>query len=237
MDELYRDTRRLIVECRNMHEALEHASTNRQLDPLASRSVAERFHETVNVVEGRGAELRRELIREPPSRRQVWKARLKDLDDQVSELRAFESTCASKLRSIAREQQMRDDLLQRRHARLNPSDGHSYSVAMHDGVGSATLRAAEEAGRLDHSGSVVGNIINTGRDALTSLTAQKERLHGARRKVLDVLHQIGVDRQIIARIERRERSDMILVYGLMIAMLILLGLAVLWKYHRRRLVA
>lgn len=96
------------------------------------------------------------------------------------------------------------------------------------------MDAGEEARRLDDSTNIAGNILGTGRNALNTLMAQRERLRGARKKMLDVLHQIGVDRALIARIERRERSDLILMYALMIGMLALLGLAVLWKHYWRK---
>lgn len=229
MDELFRNTRRLIFESRNLLETLESASTNTHLDPMASSAVAESFRDNLVKLSTNGADLRRQVSGEPPSRRQVWKARLRDLDDQIAELRAGESRCANRFRKIAREKQMREELFQRRHGTTNIIIG-----GMDGSASGGTFRAGEEARRLDQSGSVVGNILNSGRDTLQSLTNQRDRLHGARKKMLDVLHQIGVDRHIIARIERRERSDMILAYGLMAAMLVLLGLAVLWKYHRRR---
>lgn len=97
------------------------------------------------------------------------------------------------------------------------------------------MDAASEARVLDNSGSVVGSILNTGKHTLSSLAKQRDTLRSARKKMLDVLHQAGVDRRIIARIERREVNDMILVYALMAGLLVLLGLAVMWKYHRRRL--
>lgn len=224
MDELHRETRRLMLQTRNLAETLESASTNSHLDPAASSPVTESFHENVSKLLSNASELRRQVTAEPPSRRQVWKARLRDLDDQISELRAIEARCTTRLRGIARERQMRDELLRRRQ-----HDGNTVIGGMDGGY-----RAADEATRLDQSSSVAGNAMGAGRETLVSLAQQRDRLRGVRKKMLDVLHQAGVDRTIIARIERREYSDMLLVYGFMVIMLILLGLAVAWKYHRRR---
>lgn len=226
MDELHRETRRLILESRNLLEALESACTNTQLDPAASSPVRETFRENVTKLTTNATSLRRQVTTEPPSRRQVWKARLRDLDDQISELRSSEAQCLNKFRKNAAERQMRDELLQRRDGKATVIHGME-----------AGYRAGEEAKRLDDSTGLTSNILGTGRDTLQALFQQKDRLRGAKKKVLDVLHQIGVDRQIIARIERREYSDMLLVYGLMVVMLILLALAVAWKYHRRRIAA
>lgn len=228
MDQQFLEARRLIVDCRNMLETLESASTNVQLDPAASSPVAQSFQQSLSQLNSVGHELRRQMTSEPPSRRQVWKARLRDLDDQIAELRSGEARCAMRLRHIAREKQMRDDLLQRR-PQMTPNGTHaSHSTVI------GLMDAGEEARRLDDSTNIAGNILGTGRNALNSLMSQREKLRGARKKMLDVLHQIGVDRALIARIERRERSDLILMYALMIGMLGLLGLAVLWKHYWRK---
>lgn len=229
MQELYKETRGIIRDSRNMLETLECASTNTQLDPEASSSVVQTFNTNIIKLTQNATDLRRNLNREPPSRRQVWKARLHDLEDQISELRAGESRCMNKFRYIIREKQMRDDLLQRRHQ-------HSTSMGAQNGnnVVISGMGEVENTKRLDDSTGIVGNIVGMGKDTLENLLQQKERMRGTRKKVLDILNSIGIDRQIITRIERRERSDMILMYALTLCMLLILGLAVIWKYHRRR---
>lgn len=222
MESLHRDTRRIILEARNQLEALEAASQNMSLDPTASSAVVTAFRDNVRLLSTHSSSLRALLTAEPPSRREVWKARLRDLDDQIAELGMGDARCAQRFRRIDAERRMRDELFNRR-------EGKTYG-------GDSVLRMglAEEHGRLDRSGNVMSGIMRTGRAAMGGLMEQGERMRGVKRKMLDVMNGIGVDRQIIASIERREWSDTVLVYALMIGLLLLLGVAVLWKYHRRR---
>lgn len=232
MDQLHRDTRRVLLEARNQLEALEAASNNTQLDPAASSAVATAFRDNVMLLGSNASSLRSLISSEPPSRREVWKARLRDLDDQIAELRAGDSRCSSRFRKIQSEKIMREELFQRR-----PGGG---APGMRKGApgfqgGDAVLRMtmADEHRSLDNSNSIVSNIMGTGRGAMQALVDQKGKLRQAKTKMLDVLNQIGVDRQIIASIERREYSDTLLAYGLMTTLLVLLGLVVIWMYYRK----
>lgn len=217
MDVLYRDTRKLLVEARNLLETLESASCNHQLDPAASSPVLHTFTQTLTSLTSNARTLRTQLGNEPPSRRQVWKAKLRDLDDQLTELRAGQQRCQSKLRGIERANEMRRDLLEQ-------GGGHTAIRLMGE---------ADEGRRLDHSASLAGGILETGRDTFSRLVDQRGRLRGARKKVLDVLHQVGLDQRLVKRIERRDRADLILVYSLMVALLLCLAIAVAFKYYRK----
>lgn len=229
MEQLHRDTRRIILETRNQLEALEAASANTQLDPVASATVADAFRSNVVTLSTNAQSLRSLITKEPPSRREVWKAKLRALEEQITELRAGDARCAVRFRKIQTEQMMRDELFQRRPN----NDG---TVKPGNGQGDAVLRMslADEHRTLENSDNVVSNILVTGKTALQSLVDQRGKLRQAKTKMYDVLNQIGVDRKIIQSIERRQYSDTILVYSLMVVMLVLLGLAVMYKYHRKR---
>lgn len=228
MDELHRETRRVILEARNQLEALEAASGNTQLDPAASALVAASFRDNVQLLGRNTAALRAMLTTQSVSKREVWKARLRDLDDQAAELRAGDARCSMRFRSIEREQSMREELLQRRGGAVRRADG----VAPGDTV--LRMGAVEEGKSLQNSTNMVGSMMESGQQALQGLMEQRNRLRRAKTKMLDVLNQMGVDRRIIASIERREYSDTLLVYGLMAGILVLLGLAVVWKHHRKK---
>lgn len=232
MDQLHRDTRRIILEARNQLEALEAASNNTQLDPAASSAVATAFRDNVMLLGSNASSLRSLISSEPPSRREVWKARLRDLDDQIAELRAGDARCSSSFRKIQSEKTMREELFQRRPGGGAPGT-RKGTPGMQGGDAVLRMSLADEHRSLDNSKSMVSNILGTGRGALQALVDQRGTLRQAKTKMLDVMNQIGVDRQIIASIERREYSDTLLAYGLMTALLVLLGLAVIWKYHRQ----
>lgn len=203
-----------------MLETLESASCNAHLDPAASSSVLEQFTEHLAKLSANADGLRRHAAAELPSRRQVWKARVRDVEDQIGELQSGQARCAAKLRLIQRDNAMRRELLQR-HTSISMASPTAES------------RVADESKRMDSSTSMAGSILATGKDTLRSLVGQRDTLRGTRRKVLDVLNQAGIDQGIIRRIERRDRADMLLVYALMALLLVCLGLAVAWKYYRK----
>lgn len=227
MEALHLETRRLLVTTRNQLEALESASTNPSLDPTASSAVISSFRSNVILLGTKCSELRSLLRNEGGGRKELWRARLNDLDDQIGELRAGDIRCTSRFRRITSERMMREELFQRRN------HGHGGG-----GGGDTILKMGglvEEGKSLERSGNMMGGILGTGRSALRGLVEQREKLGGVKRKMMGVMKSMGVDRKIIARIERREMSDRILVYGCMFGILLLLLIALLWKHHRREI--
>lgn len=228
MEQLHRETRRILVASRTQLETLEAACANTELHPAASAAVSTSFRENVMRLGANASSLRRLVSGEPPSRREVWRARLRDLEEQVGELRAGEARCAMRFRRLENERVMREELLRRRGLHHGGGGGGGDAV-----IGMRT-GAQENSGALERSANVVTGILETGQGAMERLMGQKGRLRKVKRRMLDVMNGIGVDRRIIASIERREYSDVMLLYGLMLVMVVLLGMAVLWKYERKK---
>lgn len=227
MEQEYREIRRVMIESQNLLETLESASRNGNLHPAAWEPLLGTFSQNIKQLSDHASSLRTQLNSEPQTRRQVWRARLTSTDEHILELRNGYNRCATRLKTTLRDRAMREELLQRRNPSSSLSSSRETIISGMD--------VAVESRILDQSSSLVGTILQNGRQTLFSLTQQRDSLHSARRKLLDVLHQSGIDRRIIERIERRGSNDMILVYALMTLLLIFLGIAVFWKYHRRRL--
>lgn len=210
MEAAHSETRRLLVTARSQLEALEHA-TSRGLDPAASDAVLAAYRASLGQLAAAT-----ERLRSQAGRRAVWVARVSDLDDQLVELRAADERIVAAFRQIARDQ-----LLVRA-----PSRGGDVKIAM---------GPVDEARSLESSSERASSILSTGSAALAALLDQRTRLKGARTRMLDVLHGLGVDRQLITRIVRREASDRKLLYACMAALLLIL-LAAVWlkSYLRRR---
>ena len=221
MEPMHRETRRVLLEARNQLEALESASAKRSLDPEASAHIVSSFRSNVQLVVSNASALRTMLSSTPLSRREVWQARLRDLDDQVTELREGDARCSRRFRAIQSEARMREELFQRRPQGVAPGDAV---------IG---LGPEEERKSLQNSEAGVVGIMATGRGALQGLLDQRSRLKGAKTKMLNIMNQIGVDRKLIAKIERRDYSDAILVYTLMVVILLLLLIAAIFKHHYR----
>lgn len=218
MEALHRETRRVLMEARNQLEALEAASANRALHPAASAGVAAALRGSVAVLSANGGALRRLLGGEAPARREVWHARLADLDDQVRELVGGERRCAERLRATAGEVRLREELLRKR-----PGGGGDVVLGMGPAGG------ADEARALGRAASGVRDVLATGRGAMQRLVEQRARLKGARTRMMDVMHRTELGRRVLVRIERHNYEDTLLVYSLMGALLLVLFLAVLWK--------
>lgn len=214
MEAAHSETRRLLVTARSQLEALEHA-TSRGLDPAASDAVLSAYRASLGQLAAATDRLRSQA-----GRRAVWVARVSDLDDQLAELRAADERIVVAFRQIARDQ-----LLMRAPSRTGAGAG---DVAL-------AMGPVDEARSLESSSERASSILSTGSAALAALLDQRTRLKGARTRMLDVLHGLGVDRQLITRIERREASDRKLLYACMAALLLVL-LAAVWlkSYLRRR---
>jgi hypothetical protein len=181
-------------------------------------------------------------MREPPARRHVWRARIGDFDDQLAELRTDDARVANRFRAIATEASVREELFQRRTAGaargdavigFGPDGGGAGGGGYGGDGGRTSLGAAAEHRSLTSSHAGVSGILATGASALDALVAQRIRLKGARRKVMDVMNTTDTGRRLIAQIERRDNRDMILLYALMLCILLLMGAAVVYKHSRR----
>lgn len=209
MEAAHSETRRLLVSARSQLEALEHA-TSRGLDPAASDAVLAGFRSSVTALAGAT-----ERLRALAGRRSVWVARVGDLDDQLVELRAADARVVAEFKRISREQLL-----------MGSGGGGRGDVAI-------AMGPVDEARSLESSSDRVAGILSTGSAALSALLDQRTRLKGARTKMLDVLNGLGVDRQIIARIERRDQADRILLYICMAVLLLVLFAAVWLKSYLR----
>lgn len=202
MEGAHAETRRLLVDARAQLEALEDAS-GRGLDPAASDAVLAAFRSSV-----RSLAEANERLRSQAGRRPLWQARVHDMDEQVAELRAADARIVASFRRIRREM-----LAAAPGARAHAAD---VSIA---------LGPIDEARSLDRASTGAAGILAGGTAALNSLLSQRRRLKGAKTRMLDVMNQIGVDRKIIAQIERRDNADKLILYACMALLLLILFVA------------
>mmetsp|Transcript_25524 Transcript_25524/g.33229 ORF Transcript_25524/g.33229 Transcript_25524/m.33229 type:complete len:205 (+) Transcript_25524:49-663(+) len=88
----------------------------------------------------------------------------------------------------------------------------------------------DESQSLNRSANVMSNLIDTAGASFAELVAQRERMKGTQRKVLDMLTTLGVSSSTIRVIERRNVIDRVIVFGGMIVTLIFLFF--LWRWVR-----
>jgi len=211
-----------LLQARTQLEALEHA-TSKGLDPVASEAVLFGFRRTLVDLAGSTDRLRL-LVPSTNNNKgggAVWAARVRDLEDQLVELRGLDSRISEKFRQLRRE-----------HLIVPPSRG---DAVLNMGMGNNAMTAAEESGKLDRSGEGASGILATGTATLAALMDQKRRLKTAKTRMLDVLHGMGMDKKIIAKIERRQDSDRIFLMAIC-TLLILALFAAGWlkRYWKSR---
>jgi Golgi SNAP receptor complex protein 2 len=99
-------------------------------------------------------------------------------------------------------QREREELLTRRRRRRDVGMGDAES-AMQD--------LAEESTSLGTSQNLVGDLIMSGQAQLNSLIDQRRRMRGVKKMVLNIGNTLGLSRQTMRMIERRDENDMYLV--------------------------
>lgn len=201
MEPLFKDAQRLLTEARNQREALEASGA---LASAATASLRAAFSSNVEELAGLSTSLAALLRSTPAARREHSRRQLRRLDGDVADLRESYRRVAARAAAAAGEEDMR-------------------AVTMEMGMD-------HERGALDRSEGATDALLATGRGALEALIAQRQRLKGTRRRVLDAAHALGVSQKLIARIERRDRMDALLVYaGIGVTVLLVI---LLWWWKR-----
>lgn len=226
MDEQHRAVRRILLEARAQLETLEAAAANASLHPAASVDLRAAFQANLAALGAGAAGMRSALAATPPERRADWRARVAALEDEAGELAAADARLGALLRGRADDAGVREELLRRR-------GGGDAVIGIGVGPAPGVDGVLDEGRRLEGSGNGVSQMLATGTGALEALVSQRVRLKGARRKVMDVMNTMDAGRRLIAQIERRDRRDTLLMYACMAGILLLLGIAVLFKHHRR----
>jgi hypothetical protein len=86
-----------------------------------------------------------------------------------------------------------------------------------------------EGASLTSSQNMVSGYINLGRDTLAELTAQRGRLKGIHRRVLDIMNYLGISHGIMKTVEGRDMVDKWITYGGMVFITVLL--VTIWYYR------
>ncbi|KAK1864201.1 hypothetical protein I4F81_006751 [Pyropia yezoensis] len=233
MEPLFKDAQRLLTEARNQREALEASGA---LASAATASLRAAFSSNVEELAGLSTSLAALLRSTPAARREHSRRQLRRLDGDVADLRESYRRVAARAAAAAGEEDMRAELLQRRggSGAVGGVGGGAGAAGGSRTRGDAAVTMEmgmdHERGALDRSEGATDALLATGRGALEALIAQRQRLKGTRRRVLDAAHALGVSQKLIARIERRDRMDALLVYaGIGVTVLLVI---LLWWWKR-----
>ena len=97
----------------------------------------------------------------------------------------------------------REQLLRRRRKRRNGGNGDEQEL----------LDLAEEHSSLGNSQMMVGDLLSSGQAQLSALVEQRSRMRSVKRLVGRMGQRLGVTRQTMGNIAKRDRVDQGLVFG------------------------
>ncbi|PSC73478.1 Qb-SNARE Bos1 Membrin family [Micractinium conductrix] len=221
---VHTQAKKLILTIRAGLERLETAEQNSRA--IVPTGLSAELQQQVQQLQRLSGELdavwRMQSLREPPSKRDVWKRKVEQVAEETDALAAGLQRFTHRQQRRHAEERQRQELLERRHGGGGPLGG---------GLGGmeAEVKAARH---VTNSKRVLEEAYETGVDIVGAMSGQRERLKATHRKVLDVLNTIGLSDSLLRLVERRHRLDKLLVYGGMLGTLLVVA-GVYWLVKLR----
>lgn len=152
--------------------------------------------------------------KEPKAKKDDYRRRVQHLRSTFSHLKSLADNLATRIGG----EELKKNLL---FGPPRPDSGHDSDIA---------LELAEN-GSLSRSSQYVNEYLNIGKETLSELISQRERLKGIQRKALDMMNYLGISGNLLKSVEMRDNVDKWIVYTGMA--IILLVLYIIWKYVRK----
>eukprot|EP01031_Cornospumella_fuschlensis_P038202 gene38202-46420_t len=165
------------------------------------------------------------------------------IDSCLERLRHFQESLSQMEKLADKEPKVKKDDYRRRIQHLRSTYAHLKSladnIAMKYGDHRSLLFAGQdgrknisqddfelelaESGSLARSSQSLNEYIAIGRETLSELISQRERLKGIQRKAIDMLNYLGISGNMLKGVEKRDAVDRIIVFaGMAIILLVLL---------------
>jgi len=150
----------------------------------------------------------------PTSGPHVQRQRVQGIDNECRALRrSFDSAAARRRDRLQRQELLASASSVRARGRHGAGSG-DVAVDVESQRNAAEQEAeARAAGSVARSHAVLDEIFGQGAAVLTSLSSQRDRLKRAQRRMLDVLHAIGLSESLLIQAERRMKTDRAMVYA------------------------
>lgn len=212
LDSLYRDGMRRKAELEELFQKFEASpdpnkdiATQQRLSFLAKEftSVTQRLENGAQQLKG--------------PQRTIWERKTGRLADDAAALTRSLDQRLGRLFRVQKEEEHRNALFGDRGSNKKSDDDPTQDLA-------------REHRKLQESGYMLDNVLEQGRDVLRSIGVQNKTLKNTRRKLMDAANVMGLAQSLVNVIQRRQNMDKVIVYGLMVAALLLLfGLYYLFK--------
>jgi golgi SNAP receptor complex member 2 len=146
------------------------------------------------------------------------KTRRADMKRRVNHLRSAYDNVVTSLENFDRRRYQKDYSLQK-HELFGKYSNVDPEIA--------DLEIAENSS-LSNSNAMMNDYLHTGRETLSELLSQKERLKNVQTKVLDILNLLGISNSIMRAVEKRDVFDKYLVIGGMVLTLLVLAFVIFY---------
>jgi Golgi SNAP receptor complex protein 2 len=188
----------------------------------SSQQAELRLHQTLESLGRACAEMDQAANTEPGSRRDMWRARVRGLQDELAVLRtaftrAQRQNPHSSLSEQAASAAIRSQLFEGRSTQPSTLSAVDSFARQHDS--------------LTRSNRFVDELAVMGSSALDSLRAQRSTLKGAHRKALDMANTLGMSNALMRIIGREDQVNAWITYGCMLFTVIVV--LALWWFWRR----
>jgi hypothetical protein len=154
------------------------------------------------------------LAKEPRSKIDDYRRRLAHLKSSAQHIKLSLDNCGRKYNYYSN--------LAKRKAEL---------MGGRQGRGDDVVLEMAENGSLSRSSQMIGEYLSIGKETLSELGGQRERLKAVQRRVLDMFNYLGLSSTLMKGIENREYVDKLIVFGGMFVVLIIL--LVVYFYLRK----
>ncbi|CAD7698154.1 unnamed protein product [Ostreobium quekettii] len=205
---LYSQAKRLTIALREGLDRLESTevaggSTSAQMQVLRAKFAD--LQRTSNEVD---SVWRMHVLRESHNSRDLWKRKVEQVAEDMDSIRMALDRFGAREDRRARERQEREELLMRRQ------EGAAVAVQMDT--------EAQLMGSVQRSKTVLQEAIDMGTNILETMTSNREVLKRAQKRMLDMLNTVGLSESLLRVIERRQKGDIWITYGGMVATVLVL---------------
>ena len=147
--------------------------------------------------------------RETPAQREMWRRKIKELREDAVAIRKQGEYFDRVVSANYRQEQERNQLMARRRRRAKGNETDEQNLA-------------DERNSLDQSRVMMNGLLASGSASLNSLVAQRQRLKGIKRTVLDIGNKLGLSNTTMRMIETRDATDFYIVLGGMVMTIIII---------------
>ncbi|GMH44861.1 hypothetical protein BSKO_12813 [Bryopsis sp. KO-2023] len=212
---LHTQARRLVLSLRQGLERLEDAEGQGRNVAVKAQQLQTSLGDLERISAEMDGVWRMHVMRENPSNRDLWKRKVQLIAEDVDSIRASLQRFGAREQRRIRETEEREELLGRRR----------------EGAQVARQMDAESqmAKSVQNSKTVLEESFSMGTSILENMAKNRDVLKRAQRRALDIINTVGLSDSLLRVIERRQKGDVLLTYGGMVAVVLLVLL--LWWFY------